>query len=150
MVADDAPVLTVSQAAQLTDMHPQTLRQYDRLGLVVPRRTRGRGRRYSRRDVARLLEVQHLAQDEGINLAGVKRILDLEQHVSVLERRLHELASVLAERERAEGRVFAAGTGGDVVAVPRGQRVRRAELYVETRREQGGALVLWRPTPHRD
>lgn len=88
MVTDDAPVLTVSQAAQLAGMHPQTLRQYDRLGLVVPRRTRGRGRRYSRRDVARLLEVQRLAQSEGVNLAGIKRILELEQHVSVLEQRL--------------------------------------------------------------
>ncbi|GAA4732157.1 helix-turn-helix transcriptional regulator [Isoptericola chiayiensis] len=151
MVTDDAPVLTVSQAAQLAGMHPQTLRQYDRLGLVTPRRTRGRGRRYSRHDVARLLEVQRLAQDEGINLAGIKRILDLEQHVAVLEDRLARLAHLVAEREEADGRVFAAGSGGDVVAMPLGRRVRRSELRleVETRRERGGAMVLWRPSPPR-
>ena len=85
MITDESPVLTVSQAAQLAGMHPQTLRQYDRLGLVTPRRTLGRGRRYSRRDVARLLQVQQLAQGEGINLAGIKRILDLQEHVTVLE-----------------------------------------------------------------
>jgi MerR family transcriptional regulator/heat shock protein HspR len=152
MVTDDAPVLTVSQAAELAGMHPQTLRQYDRLGLVVPRRTRGRGRRYSRRDVARLREVQRLAQDEGINLAGIKRILDLEQHVAVLEHRLAELAGLLAERRQADGRVFTAGTAGDVVAMPLGRRVRRTELRfdVEARREATGALVLWRPSAPRD
>jgi MerR family transcriptional regulator/heat shock protein HspR len=152
MAADDVPVLTISQAAELAGMHPQTLRQYDRLGLVVPRRTRGRGRRYSRRDVARLSEVQRLAQQEGINLAGIKRILELEQHVSALEHRLAELAGLIAERQLAEGRVFAAGTGGDVVAVPLGRRVRRADLRfdLETRRDAPGALVLWRPAPHHD
>jgi MerR family transcriptional regulator/heat shock protein HspR len=144
MTSDDAPVLTVTQAAEMAGMHPQTLRQYDRLGIVVPRRTPGRGRRYSRRDVARLLQVQRLAQGEGINLAGIKRILDLEQHVSVLERQLAEVLRVQAERDQAAGRVFAAGTGGEVVAVPLGRRVRRAELHVE-RQSRGGALVLWRP-----
>ncbi|WP_418275726.1 heat shock protein transcriptional repressor HspR [Isoptericola jiangsuensis] len=152
MATDDVPVLTISQAAELAGMHPQTLRQYDRLGLVVPRRTRGRGRRYSRRDVARLLEVQRLAQDEGINLAGIKRILELEQHVSVLEHRLAELAGLIAERRQADGRVFAAGTRGDVVAVPLGRRVNRTDLRfeIEARRESAGALVLWRPSPHRE
>lgn len=151
MTTDDAPVLTVSQAAELAGMHPQTLRQYDRLGIVIPRRTVGRGRRYSRRDVARLLQVQRLAQGEGINLAGIKRILDLEQHVSILERQLAELLMIQSERERAEGRVFAAGTTGDVVAVPLGRRVRRdLRVDVETRRARGGALVLWRPTPRDD
>jgi MerR family transcriptional regulator/heat shock protein HspR len=143
VTTDDTPVLTVSQAAELAGMHPQTLRQYDRLGLVVPRRTAGRGRRYSRRDVARLLQVQRLAQGEGINLAGIKRILDLEQHVSVLERQLADLLRMQAARDEAEGRVFAAGSGGEVVAVPLGRRVRRSELRVE--RGRGGALVLWRP-----
>lgn len=152
MTTDDAPVLTVSQAAQLAGMHPQTLRQYDRLGLVTPRRTVGRGRRYSRRDVARLLEVQRLAQGEGINLAGIKRIMDLEQHVTVLEHRLAELLTILTEREQADERVFAAATTGDVVAVPRGRRVRRSELRVEVdqQRPASGALVLWRPSPRRD
>jgi MerR family transcriptional regulator, heat shock protein HspR len=148
VTTDDSPVLTVTQAAQLAGLHPQTLRQYDRLGLVTPRRTVGRGRRYSRRDVARLRQVQRLAQGEGINLAGIKRILDLEQHVSVLEERLAELIEIEIERQRADGRVFAAGpSGGDVVVVPRGRRVRRGELRVdvETRQASSGALVLWRP-----
>src|SRR5690625_7211675 len=72
-----AAVLTISAAAELADMHPQTLRQYDRLGLVSPQRTPGRGRRYSLHDVAVLREIQRLSQDEGINLAGIKRILRL-------------------------------------------------------------------------
>lgn len=149
MVDDDAPVLTVSKAAELAGMHPQTLRQYDRLGLVVPRRTRGRGRRYSRRDVARLLQVQRLAQVEGINLAGIKRILALEEHVSVLEERLGDLLM----RVQEEGRVFAAGPdAGDVVVVQRGQRVRSAAMRVdlEHRGVGGGAVVLWRPSPRRE
>ncbi len=151
MATDDVPVLTVSQAAQLAGMHPQTLRQYDRLGLVTPRRTGGRGRRYSRRDVVRLLEVQRLAQGEGINLAGIKRILDLEHHVAVLEDRLAELLAALTEREQADERVFAAATTGDVVAVPRGRRVRRTEMRVDVEQQHGasGALVLWRPPARR-
>ena len=68
---DDA-LYTVSVAAQLVGMHAQTLRQYDRLGLVSPRRTSGRGRRYTAGDVQKLREVQRLSQDEGINLAGVQ------------------------------------------------------------------------------
>lgn len=148
MVADDAPVLTVSQAAERAGMHPQTLRQYDRLGLVVPRRTRGRGRRYSQRDIVRLLQVQELAQIEGINLAGIKRILDLEAHVSMLEERLDDALVQLQQT----GRVFAAGPGGDVVVVPRGRRVRRGEAGApdpaadgSRRSRSAGALVVWRP-----
>jgi MerR family transcriptional regulator/heat shock protein HspR len=147
---DDAPLLTVSQAAQLAGMHPQTLRQYDRLGLVTPRRTAGRGRRYSYNDVERLREVQRLAQGEGVNLAGIKRILDLERHVALLERRLADLLAFQAETVEAQRRVFAAGTTGDVVVVPRGQRVRRTELRVDVDSRGGsGALVLWRPSPRR-
>ncbi|WP_159798507.1 heat shock protein transcriptional repressor HspR [Puerhibacterium puerhi] len=147
---DDAPLLTVSQAAQLAGMHPQTLRQYDRLGLVTPRRTVGRGRRYSYNDVERLREVQRLAQGEGVNLAGIKRILELERHVALLERQLAELLAFQAETVEAERRVFAAGTTGDVVVVPRGRRVRRTELRVDVdSRASSGALVLWRPSPRR-
>ena len=73
----EAPVFPVSVAAQLADMHPQTLRGYDRLGLVVPKRSRGRGRRYSLKDVAKLRHIQHLSQGEGINLEGIRRILAL-------------------------------------------------------------------------
>src|SRR3712207_7945608 len=76
-------------------MHPQTLRQYDRLGLVQPQRTPGGGRRYSERDVALLREVQRLSQDEGINLAGIKRIIELEHQVDALRSRIGELQAEL-------------------------------------------------------
>ena len=79
---DETPVFVISVAAQLAGMHAQTLRQYDRLGLVSPSRTRGGGRRYSARDVTRLREVQRLSQDEGVSLAGIQRILDLENQVA--------------------------------------------------------------------
>ena len=65
-------------AAQLSGLHPQTLRAYDRLGLVSPGRTAGRGRRYSLRDILILREVQRLSQEDGVNLSGIKRILELE------------------------------------------------------------------------
>ncbi|MDH2426763.1 helix-turn-helix transcriptional regulator [Sphaerisporangium sp. TRM90804] len=77
-LSDDTPVYVISVAAQLSGLHPQTLRQYDRLGLVSPGRTAGRGRLYSTRDIVMLREVQRLSQEEGINLAGIKRILVLE------------------------------------------------------------------------
>ena len=93
---DDAPVFVISVAAQLAGMHAQTLRQYDRLGLVTPGRTVGGGRRYSARDVALLREVQRLSQDEGVNLAGIKRIIELEAHVDALRARVAELHADLA------------------------------------------------------
>ena len=77
-LSDDTPVYVISVAAQLSGLHPQTLRAYDRLGLVSPGRAAGRGRRYSLRDVLALREVQRLSQEEGINLLGIKRILELE------------------------------------------------------------------------
>jgi MerR family transcriptional regulator/heat shock protein HspR len=94
-VPEDAPVFVISVAAQLAGMHAQTLRQYDRLGLVTPGRSGGGGRRYSPRDVALLREVQRLSHDEGVNLAGIKRIIDLESHVDALRRRIAELAAEL-------------------------------------------------------
>ena len=94
-VPDDAPVFVISVAAQLAGMHAQTLRQYDRIGLVTPGRTVGGGRRYSARDVALLREVQRLSQDEGVNLAGIKRIIELEAHVDVLRARIAELTEEL-------------------------------------------------------
>src|SRR6478735_6024812 len=87
---DDAPVFVISVAATLAGMHAQTLRQYDRLGLVSPSRTRGGGRRYSGRDVAMLREVQRLSQ-EGVSLAGIQRILELENQVDALQSRVREL-----------------------------------------------------------
>jgi MerR family transcriptional regulator/heat shock protein HspR len=77
-LSDDTPVYVISVAAQLSGLHPQTLRAYDRLGLVSPGRSAGRGRRYSLRDILTLREVQRLSQEEGINLSGIKRILELE------------------------------------------------------------------------
>lgn len=134
MTPQDAQVFVISIAAELAGMHPQTLRQYDRLGLVSPTRARGRGRRYSLRDVATLREVQRLSQEDGINLAGIKRILALESEVERLQGQI-EMLRALAEPGR---RVFTAGPGGDVVAVPRGRRMARTAAT--------GALVLWRPT----
>lgn len=99
--SDATPVYVISVAAELAGMHPQTLRSYDRLGLVSPDRTAGRGRRYSARDVAALREVQRLSQEEGINLAGVRRILQLGDQVMALQKRVAELQAEL-DRARAE------------------------------------------------
>ena len=93
---DDTPVYAISIAASLAGLHPQTLRQYDRLGLVSPNRTGGRNRLYSMRDVARLREVQRLAAD-GVNLTGIMRILELEEHLDGMRRRL----DALEDRERS-------------------------------------------------
>ena len=87
-------------AAELAGMHAQTLRTYDRLGLVSPRRTSGGGRRYSQRDVELLREVQRLSQDEGVNLAGIKRIIELTNQVEALQSRLEELADEVAASAR--------------------------------------------------
>ncbi|MDR3068264.1 MAG: helix-turn-helix transcriptional regulator [Cellulomonas sp.] len=106
-------MLTISVAAQMAGMHPQTLRQYDRLGLVSPGRTRGRGRRYSARDVATLREIQRLSQDEGVNLAGIKQILELVEEIRALCRQVQSLRDLLD----TSGRVFAASASGDVEAV---------------------------------
>ena len=139
---DDTPVFVISVAAALSGMHAQTLRQYDRLGLVSPQRTRGGGRRYSARDIARLREVQRLSQEEGVSLAGIQRILELENQVHALRLRLSEVTQRLSAAEAAlglGGRVFAAGPAGDIVSVRPGERPRRPSL--------GGsqALVVWRP-----
>ena len=96
---DDHPVFVISVAAELSGMHPQTLRQYDRLGLVTPGRSGGGGRRYSSRDVALLREVQRLSQEEGVNLAGIKRVIELEHHVEALQARVVELAAELARTQ---------------------------------------------------
>jgi MerR family transcriptional regulator/heat shock protein HspR len=95
--SSDAKVLIISVAARMAGMHPQTLRQYDRLGLVQPGRAGGGGRRYSQRDVALLREVQKLSQEEGVNLAGIKRIIDLEQLAGDLQHRVRELEQRLEE-----------------------------------------------------
>lgn len=100
-LTDQTPVYVISVAAQLAGMHPQTLRQYDRLGIVCPERTGGGGRRYSARDIETLREVQRLSQDEGVNLAGIKRIRELEDQVAALSRRVAELEAVALYQGRA-------------------------------------------------
>ncbi|AXK44760.1 heat shock protein transcriptional repressor HspR [Brachybacterium saurashtrense] len=133
-----APVFVISVAAELSGMHPQTLRQYDRLGLVIPQRTRGRGRRYSTRDIARLREIQALSQDQGINLAGIKRILELQDQVGALQEQLDGVRETLETMTPAQRRVFSADRDGEISALRRGERPRR--------RSTSSAMVLWRPT----
>lgn len=128
---DDSPVFVISVAAGLAGMHPQTLRQYDRLGLVTPGRSGGGGRRYSSRDVALLREVQRLSQEEGVNLAGIKRIIDLEHHVEALQQRVSELA---AEVTRAQAAL--ASAHDSAVASLRRDLVPLRQ----------SALVVWQPT----
>ena len=98
----------ISVAAELTGMHAQTLRTYDRLGLVTPMRTKGGGRRYSRRDISMLRRIQHLSQEEGVSLAAIQRIFDLEHQVEVLRARVAELDDELdaAREQLGEGRRF--------------------------------------------
>ena len=127
---EDRAVFVISVAAELAGMHPQTLRQYDRLGLVVPGRAGGGGRRYSARDVALLREVQRLSQQEGVNLAGVKRVIELENAVEALRAHAAELAGQLAE-----ARAALAAAHDDAVA-----SLRRD--LVPLRRS---ALVVWQP-----
>jgi len=130
-----APVFAIAMAAELAGMHPQTLRQYDRLGLVSPTRTAGKSRRYSMRDIAQLREVARLSA-EGLNLEGIKRILDLEDQVTYLATRVRELESALADEllNRPGRRVFAAGAEGDVISLRTGTRTRR-----------NTSVVVWRP-----
>jgi MerR family transcriptional regulator, heat shock protein HspR len=131
----DQPIFVISVAAELADMHPQTLRQYDRLGIVSPSRAPGKSRRYSQRDVSMLREVQRLSQ-EGVSLEGIKRILELENQVAALQGRIAELTEELGRRRQPlDARIFAAGAAGDVVSLARGQRPR----------PRSQAVVLWRP-----
>ena len=135
MVEDeDAPVFAIAVAAELSGMHPQTLRQYDRIGLVIPGRTRGGSRRYSARNIEQLREVARLSAD-GMSLPAIARLLDLEDEVRMLRRRVLDLEGALrAERENRPGvRVFAAGSTG-VIPVTGGRRIRRST-----------EVVLWRP-----
>ena len=96
-LSDDTPVYVISVAAQLAGLHPQTLRAYDRLGLVSPGRATGRGRRYSLRDILVLREVQRLSQEDGVNLSGIKRILELENDLIQARERLAEIRAERAQ-----------------------------------------------------
>jgi len=127
-ISDDTPVYVISVAAQLSGLHPQTLRAYDRLGLVSPGRSAGRGRRYSMRDILALREVQRLSQDEGVNLSGIKRILELagelertreaaaQLHAEIARLR-DELESTRAVAARLAGLRRSGATGADLVPV---------------------------------
>jgi len=96
----DVPVFVISVAAELTGLHPQTLRTYDRLGLVSPGRTVGGGRRYSLRDIELLQAVVRLTA-EGLGLEGVRRVLELEQQVIELRQRVNELQAELVAAVQA-------------------------------------------------
>ncbi|MGW9761990.1 heat shock protein transcriptional repressor HspR [Micrococcus aloeverae] len=113
----NAPVFVISVAAEMADMHPQTLRQYDRLGLVVPARQGGRHRRYSLADVERLQTVQALSR-EGITLEGIRRVIALQREVEQLQDTVVELAAQVDSLHHASrlARVFTVGSGGDVSA----------------------------------
>ena len=116
LIDPDAPIFVISSAAGLADMHPQTLRGYDRLGLVVPKRARGRGRRYSLRDIRTLRHIQRMSQDEGINLEGIRRILALEAALEESHEQVHDLLALLQElRNTPEvARLFTADRLGTV------------------------------------
>lgn len=132
---DDAPVFVISVAAELAGMHAQTLRSYDRLGLVTPGRASGGGRRYSARDIELLREVQRLSQDHGVNLAGIKRIIELDHEVQQLRRHVAELTEQLAQAYAAAEQAAAAVHASY-----------RRDL-VPLRRQS--ALVVWKPPPRR-
>ena len=146
----ELPVFSVGAAGELANVHPQTLRQYDRLGLVVPQRTEGGARRYSLRDISRLAQAQQLSQEEGINLAGITRILELEEENRELRRQVERL------RKPAGSSVFAADADGGIVEVERSQAracgagscepmhgsFRRANPYGRNVRKRG---TIWAP-----
>jgi MerR family transcriptional regulator/heat shock protein HspR len=133
-LSDDTPVYVISVAAELSGLHPQTLRTYDRLGLVSPGRAAGRGRRYSMRDILLLREVQRLSQ-EGVNLSGIKRILEL---AAELERSQQMTVELHAEIARLQAELEST----------RAVAARLAEL--RRSRVTGGDLVPVRPAHKRD
>src|SRR6185437_4888480 len=122
---DDARTFLISVAAELAGMHAQTLRTYDRLGLVSPRRSSGGGRRYSQRDVDLLREVQRLSQDEGVNLAGIKRIIELTNQVEALQARLAEIAAELEVARASQRRDVVAPSTSTAVVVWEPRQSRR-------------------------
>ena len=132
---EDSPILAIAAAAELAGMHPQTLRQYDRIGLVVPARTQGGSRRYSLRHVQQLREVARMSGD-GMSLPAIARIIELEDRVRELHFRVRDLeARVQAELQNRPGaRVFAAGSSGSVVSLRHGTRIRRTR-----------EVMLWQP-----
>ncbi|MDY1005458.1 heat shock protein transcriptional repressor HspR [Curtobacterium sp. CFBP9011] len=132
---EHSPVFAIAVAAELAEMHPQTLRQYDRLGLVIPGRTRGGSRRYSMRDITQLREIARLGS-EGVSLEGIRRVLELENENTLLRARVRDLERALADQliSRPGARVFAATATGAAVSLRAGARPQR-----------NNAVVLYRP-----
>ncbi|WP_373695159.1 heat shock protein transcriptional repressor HspR [Actinomycetospora aeridis] len=131
---EDTPVFVISVAAQIAGMHAQTLRSYDRIGLVTPGRASGGGRRYSVRDIAVLREVQRLSQEDGVNLAGIKRIIELEREVGALTDRLAEVTEELSRWRAAAEQAARNSADGGSDRLP-------------ARRTQ--SVVVWQPGPRR-
>ncbi|MCI1748900.1 MAG: helix-turn-helix transcriptional regulator [Acidipropionibacterium sp.] len=137
LIDEEAPIFPISVAAELAGMHPQTLRGYDRLGLVVPSRAKGRGRRYTARDITRLRLVQHLSQEEGINLNGIRRILELESRIDQLTEQVDQLSDAMRRMQDGAGRtdvnyprVFTAESTG---LVHMGRTIVHAQLALPSR-----------------
>ena len=105
-IGPDSPVYVISVAAELTGLHPQTLRTYERLGLITPGRTGGGGRRYSHRDLERLREIADLTS-VGIGIEGVRRILELQNHAAALAARTEDLTAELEATRQALRRALA-------------------------------------------
>lgn len=132
----DAAVYVISVAAELTGLHPQTLRTYERLGLITPGRTGGGGRRYSHRDIELLRQIADLTSS-GIGLEGVRRILQLQDHVNALARRNEELVAELEATREALRRATTARRTETAVAPP-------SRLPVLRQPGPGQSLVVWR------
>ena len=130
---ENTPMFVISVAAELALMHPQTLRQYDRMGLVSPSRTSGQSRRYTMRNIAQLRTIAQLSS-EGVSLEGIRRILELENQNAELKQRVRDLEKTLADElmKRPGARVFVAGDEG-VVSLASGKRSRVTK-----------AMTLWR------
>ncbi|MBA4370190.1 MAG: MerR family transcriptional regulator [Coriobacteriaceae bacterium] len=126
----ERPLYMISVAAELSGMHPQTLRIYERRALIKPQRSGGNTRLYSDADIERLRLIQHLTQIEGINLAGVIRIMELENEVEFLRtevERMSEAADVAHRRAAAEAERVHQSYRADIVLVRRGGMARREE-----------------------
>jgi MerR family transcriptional regulator/heat shock protein HspR len=120
---EERAVYIISVAAELAGVHPQTLRIYERKGLVAPQRTSGNTRRYSDRDIQLLRQIQDLTQESGINLAGVKMIIELQAQLDALRAKTDELQEELRAREAdGEGKIMPIGS---VVLPPWQARPRR-------------------------
>ena len=133
MAKETEQYFVISVAAELTGMHAQTLRTYDRMGLVTPMRTSGGGRRYSRRDISLLRRIQQLSQDDGVNLAGIKTIIELTEQIDDLQ---EELAAKHEENAQLRRRLEARPRGGELVHVPRSTAVVTWEPAASRRRRR--------------